>query len=106
MRLYGRNKLTAEGPFLDLLIKFKKVLDEHWRLLVIGYSFRDAHVNQCIVRWLGTDASRCMTIVERKGASAADNLFYQSRAGDLGERLTFEPIGAEEAIEKHFGNRE
>src|SRR6266404_3755337 len=53
----GRNKLTAEGPFLDLLIKFKKVLDEHWRLLVIGYSFRDAHVNQCIVRWLGTDAS-------------------------------------------------
>ncbi len=47
-----------------------------------------------------------MTIVERKGASAPDNLFYQSRAGDLGEWLTFEPIGAEEAIEKHFGNRE
>jgi hypothetical protein len=100
----GRNKLTAAGPFLDLLAKFKEVLNKHSRLLVVGYSFRDEHVNQCIARWLGTGASRVVTIVEREGASAANNLFYRSRVGYLGERLTFEPTGTEMGIAKHFGN--
>jgi hypothetical protein len=101
----GRNKLTAEGPFLDLLVKFKENLDSHSHLLVIGYSFRDEHINQCIVRWLGTDVSRSITIVDQVGKSTADNLFCRIRARDLGQRLTFEPTGVERAIAAHFGNR-
>jgi hypothetical protein len=101
----GPNKLTPAGPFLDLLAKFKRVLDGYSHLLVIGYSFRDPHVNQCIARWLGRDASRRVTIVERQGASATDNLFCQTWAPDLGGRLKFEAIGAESGFAKYFGNR-
>jgi hypothetical protein len=100
----GRNKLTAEGPFLDLLVKFQSVLSENSHLIVVGYSFRDQHINRCIRRWLARDRSRCLTIVERQGALEADNLFYKACAHDLGERLTFDPIGAEEGIAKYFRN--
>ena len=34
-----RNKLTAEGPFLDLLRAFQVELAKADRLTVIGYSF-------------------------------------------------------------------
>ena len=101
----ARNKLTAAGPFLDLLAKFKKLLDEHSHLLVIGYSFRDPHVNQCLARWLHRDVNRRVTIVDRPQALETDNPFCQARTANLGERLIFEPIGAEEGIAKHFGNR-
>jgi hypothetical protein len=46
-----------------------------------------------------------LTVVERQGASATDNLFCQMCAQGLGERLTFEPVGVEEGIAAHFGNR-
>jgi len=98
----GRNKLTAAGPFLDLLAKFKTLLERHTQLLVIGYSFRDPHVNQCIVRWVIGNAARRMTIVDRPEALKTDNPFYQAYASRLRERLAFEPIGAEEGIAKHF----
>jgi hypothetical protein len=99
-----RNKLTAAGPFLDLLAKFKTLLERHTQLLVIGYSFRDPHVNQCIVRWINGNAARRVTIVDRPEALKTDNLFHQAYAFQLRERLAFEPIGAEEGITKHFGN--
>jgi hypothetical protein len=101
----GRNKLTAEGPFLDLLIKFRNVLSQHSHLIVLGYSFRDQHINRCIVRWFDGDSSRRLTIVGRQGASATDSLFYRAYPRALDERLTFEPIGAETGIAKYFGNR-
>src|SRR5271154_214641 len=34
----GHNKLTAEGPFLDILSKTREELDRHSHLVVIGYS--------------------------------------------------------------------
>lgn len=49
--IFGQgNKLTAEGPYLELLRHFGTGLEEHDNLLVIGYSFRDAHVNQYIAQ--------------------------------------------------------
>jgi hypothetical protein len=105
----GRNKLTAEGPFLDLLAKFKNALEEHSRLLVVGYSFRDPHVNHCVTRWLHGDASRSVTIVDRPQTRETDNPFYdnpfyKAHVRNLGERITFEAIGAESGFAKHFGN--
>ncbi len=64
----GHNKLNSEGPFLELLSKAREELDRHSMLLVIGYSFRDPHINQCIARWLQRDdGSWRVTIVEGPG---------------------------------------
>lgn len=46
-----RGKLRAEGPFLSLLAAFERHLSDADRLIVIGYSFRDDHVNEMIRRW-------------------------------------------------------
>ena len=46
-----RRKLRGEGPFLSLLADFERQLAPTDRLVVIGYSFRDDHVNQVIRRW-------------------------------------------------------
>lgn len=53
MVIFGqRNKLTAEGPFLDLLKQFDQQLQETERLTVVGYSFRDLHINFYISKFL------------------------------------------------------
>lgn len=100
----GRNKLTAEGPFLDLLMKFKADLFENDDLIVIGYAFRDPHVNHCILRWLKSDDDRTITIVEAPSVSKDDHPFYENHADALGRRLKFHSIGAEEGIEKVFSS--
>lgn len=43
--LGGENKLRADGPYLDLLREFEQSLAKADRLVVVGYSFRDAHIN-------------------------------------------------------------
>jgi hypothetical protein len=48
----GKNKLTAEGPFLDLFYQFRDAIRERTELIVIGYSFRDDHVNHVVSSWL------------------------------------------------------
>jgi hypothetical protein len=58
------NKLRASGPFLDLLIAFRSRLEATRDLVVIGYSFRDDHVNQIILEWLHQDRGRILSIVD------------------------------------------
>ncbi len=58
-----RNKLTAEGPFLDILQSFVKYLETSDRLTVIGYSFSDSHINALLARWLNGNISRKIRIV-------------------------------------------
>jgi hypothetical protein len=44
----GENKLIAEGPFLEIFQRFRNELLSATRLTVVGYSFRDEHVNEQI----------------------------------------------------------
>lgn len=46
--LGGLNKLTASGPFLELLAEFRRDLSMANRVTCIGYSFRDPHINASI----------------------------------------------------------
>lgn len=63
--IFGQsNKLTAEGPFLDLLRSFKMELEKANELFVIGYSFRDIHINEYISQWLNHDKTNTMKIVD------------------------------------------
>lgn len=58
-----RNKLTAEGPYLDLLYQFNKELVDCTRLTVIGYSFADSHINAFLTKFLNLEGKRLLTIV-------------------------------------------
>lgn len=59
-----RNKLTAEGPFLDLIRAFQKELSQTERLIIVGYSFRDPHINEFLIQWLNNSTERQITIVD------------------------------------------
>lgn len=64
MVIYGqRNKLTTEGIFLDLLRQFDEELSNSNLLTVIGYSFRDEHINFYIKKFLIRDENNVIRIV-------------------------------------------
>jgi hypothetical protein len=57
-------KLRSEGPFLELLLAWSAELRGADNLLVVGYSFRDDHVNELIARWFNGSPDRCITLVD------------------------------------------
>jgi hypothetical protein len=59
-----RGKLRAEGPFLGLLAQMEALMSSAERLVVIGYSFRDDHVNELIQRWCQEDIARVILVVD------------------------------------------
>lgn len=59
-----RGKLRSDGPFLAMLAEFERWLEETDRLVVVGYSFRDDHINALIRRWLNRFPSGGITIVD------------------------------------------
>lgn len=64
MVIYGqRNKLTTEGIFLDLLRQFDEELGNSDYHTVIGYSFRDEHINFYIKKFLNRDGNNVIRIV-------------------------------------------
>jgi NAD-dependent SIR2 family protein deacetylase len=65
----GKNKLTAKGPFLSLLQSFELQLAHSDVLTVIGYSFRDEHVNEFIANWFNGDVNRRIIIIDHKPES-------------------------------------
>lgn len=63
--IYGqREKLRVGGPFLQLFEKFRANLVQTNRLIVVGYSFSDAHINTVIRRWLRTNARARLLICD------------------------------------------
>jgi hypothetical protein len=59
-----REKLTAEGPTLALMRAFEEAMARADRLVVVGYSFGDDHINTVMRNWLGADDSRTITILD------------------------------------------
>jgi SIR2-like domain len=64
-------KLWSEGPYLELLACAAE-LKRTQCLLTVGYSFRDAHVNEVIARWFNADASRQIVLVDPTDPGAAE----------------------------------
>ncbi len=56
-------KLRSDGPFLELLLEWATALREANRLLIIGYSFRDDHINEVIARWFVSDEDRRIVVL-------------------------------------------
>lgn len=59
-----KNKLTTEGPFLDLIRAFQIELSKCTKLTVIGYSFRDEHINEYITQWLNRSENSEIAIID------------------------------------------
>jgi len=73
MVIFGRhNKLTAEGPFLDLLKRFDEQLQKSDLLTVVGYSFRDSHINFYISKFLNQYGGRIRIVEPGFKASNVD----------------------------------
>jgi hypothetical protein len=60
----SRNKLRPDGPFLSLLSEFEDQLSKSDRLIVVGYSFRDEHINEVIRRWTRDDKERTIALID------------------------------------------
>ncbi len=60
------NKLRAGGPYLSLFRHFEDALEREPSLLIVGYSFRDDHVNALITNWMNGDSSRRAVILDKR----------------------------------------
>ncbi|WP_332761017.1 SIR2 family protein [Pseudarthrobacter sp.] len=63
--VYGqREKLRSDGPFLQLIERWRSALARTKRLVVAGYSFGDEHVNALIRRWLKTKHDGVLVVID------------------------------------------
>lgn len=59
----ARGKLDTQGPFRSLLGEWERQLKAASHLIVLGYSFRDDHVNQAVTDWLNLREGSELTLV-------------------------------------------
>ncbi len=81
------SKLTARGPFLDLLRAFRQELYRSDRLTVVGYSFRDEHINEYISQWLNDRHERLLRIIDIRFPSNDVGFAQLLRSRLEGDRL-------------------
>lgn len=96
------NKLTPAGPFLRLLELFRTRLVEARTLTVVGYSFRDEHINAEIARWINHDTSHEIRIAD-PGFQWLSSAFAQELRQNLDGRLTLLEAPASEALATLYG---
>lgn len=97
----GGNKLTAEGPFLELLLAFRERLEHYDELVVIGYSFADEHINDALWRWINRRITRRLHVID----FSRDKSFVPFRRlfEEMGDRYTYHIDGAAAGIQAVFG---
>ena len=59
-----RDKLGSGGPILALMRAAEEALARANHLVVVGYSFRDPHVNRMIGDWMAAEESRTIGILD------------------------------------------
>ncbi|MEV6283098.1 SIR2 family protein [Kribbella sp. NPDC051770] len=59
-----REKLRSDGPFLAMLRELDEFLRAADHLTIVGYSFRDDHINAAVRRWFNSCADPHLTIID------------------------------------------
>lgn len=59
-----REKLATDGPTLALNAAARVALARTSHLVIVGYSFRDRHINAMVRDWLAADDDRTITMLE------------------------------------------
>lgn len=49
--LFGEGKATHDEPFVELYFRFQRAVAEASHITIVGYSFRDEHINTVVDRW-------------------------------------------------------
>lgn len=99
--VFGRaNKLSTDGPFFDLLSEFSTNLNNTEHLVIIGYSFRDAHVNDVIGRWLNRGTERRITVFNGTSADKPSLRGTGFEEAHSSGRLQLDPLDASDAFGK------
>ncbi|MGC5223710.1 hypothetical protein ACPW96_14115 [Micromonospora sp. DT81.3] len=63
--VFGANsKLRSDGPFLAMLVELDSLLAHTEWLTIVGYSFRDAHINRALTRWMNGDAAKRLSVID------------------------------------------
>jgi hypothetical protein len=75
-------KLVPYGPFLHLRHQFHQFLQDSSCLLVIGYSFRDLHLNALIRSWIATRQNGKIIIVDPGDFAGDRSVFRYARKLD------------------------
>jgi hypothetical protein len=98
-----RNKLTAHGPFLSLLEEFRRKLNDSNVLTVIGYSFRDNHINEYLTQWINEDPERKMRIINGEKFNPSRREFAYDLI-NLKSRVEVLPVNASVGIQQLYGS--
>lgn len=67
------SKLRSDGPFLAMLVEFDRMLDQSEWLTIVGYSFRDDHINAALRRWINGDRAKRLSVIDPQVQSWQDN---------------------------------
>lgn len=90
------SKLVPFGPFLQLRHEFQKFLRASNKLLVVGYSFGDEHLNAILRSWVATRQRSRMMVVNPSGFEKIDQIMrfsrVKSRAGHERELVKLEVV--------------
>ena len=95
----ARNKLKPNGPFLSLLSEFEDQLRASERLIVVGYSFRDDHINETIRRWTREDKRHTVTLIDPRATNE------RGFRGGLIQQLNPRQIGQQESLPRRVAVR-
>lgn len=66
-------KVATDGPVLSLINAAENALHRSDRLLVVGYSFSDVHVDAMIRNWMSAAAHRTITVLDRSEIADRDS---------------------------------
>jgi len=98
----SRNKLTAEGPFLDLLRAFQRELQKSDRLTIVGYAFGDGHINVYLSQWLNGDPLRRLRIINGPNFGKKTDGYVRDLLFFANERVEIVPKYAGEGLRDIF----
>lgn len=106
--IFGQSqKLSAEFPYFETFLAFREALSVSISCLVIGYSFRDAHVNALLRSWFTTQRARELAIIEPYWNGAVRARFHTALGlapteGSM-DRCRLIEKNASEGIREFFG---
>ena len=99
---YG-NKLTVEGPFLEIIRNFQNSLVTKKQLVVIGYSFRDKHINHFVADWFNLATENKLIIIngpQFKLSEIIDKRLKNLNTINNSKRLIIFPNSAKDGLPK------
>lgn len=98
------SKLRSDGPFLAMLVEFDRLLASTEWLTIVGYSFRDDHINAALTRWMNGSSARRLSVIDpdiekwMQDSGGAPRYFARLQRGasgegyEFGNRATWTPI--------------